>query len=107
MAGDIGKPEDIARLFSELDKALGRTDILVNNAGIGARARPEEQSLEDWHHVIAVNMTGTHLCCVGAHRRMTRQGPGGSIVNTVPSLGVCRWAVAIPSAARPKRQSIR
>jgi NAD(P)-dependent dehydrogenase (short-subunit alcohol dehydrogenase family) len=88
VAGDIGKREDVANLFAELDRAFGHIDILVNNAGIGARARPEELSLEDWHHVIAVNMTGTHLCCLEAHRRMTSQGTGGSIVN-IGSIAGC------------------
>src|SRR5216117_2737116 len=30
----LARPADIARLFSEANKAFGRLDILVNNAGI-------------------------------------------------------------------------
>jgi len=81
VAGDIGNPDDVAQLYAELDKAFGRIDILVNNAGIGARARPEKLPMEDWHRVIAVNMTGTYLCSLAAHRRMVQAGAGGSIVN--------------------------
>ena len=81
IAGDIGKPGDIANLFAQLDKEFGRIDILVNGVGIGFRSRPEDLSLEDWHPVIAANMTGTFLCSQEAARRMIRQGTGGSIIN--------------------------
>lgn len=31
--GDVSKPQDIQRLFSEIEKQFGRVDVLVNNAG--------------------------------------------------------------------------
>ena len=32
--GDVSKPQDIQRLFSEIKKQFGHVDVLVNNAGI-------------------------------------------------------------------------
>ena len=32
--GDVSAEEDVARLFSEVDRRFGRLDALVNNAGI-------------------------------------------------------------------------
>src|SRR5688572_6568867 len=34
---DIGRSEDIDRLWALVDSSFGRVDILVNNVGIGAR----------------------------------------------------------------------
>jgi len=77
---DIGKPDDIRDLFAELAREHGRLDVLVNNAGIVAAAPALETSLADWQRVLAINLTGTFLCCQEAGRLMGVQGRG-SIVN--------------------------
>lgn len=59
---------------------FGRLDILVNNAGIGTRAHVEEETLEDWHRVIAVNLDGPFLGCKHGIAPIAASG-GGSIIN--------------------------
>ncbi len=78
---DNTRHEDVAALFVAIDRTFGRIDILINNAGIGARTRPENLSLDDWHRVLAVSLTGTFMCSVEAGKRMISQGMGGSIIN--------------------------
>jgi NAD(P)-dependent dehydrogenase (short-subunit alcohol dehydrogenase family) len=78
---DVANPEEVARLFAEVDRAFGRVEILVNNAGIPSHAHPEELSLAEWRRVLEVNVTGCFLCAHEAGRRMIRQGRGGSIIN--------------------------
>ncbi len=78
---DVGVPDEIAAMFSLLDRELGAIDVLINNVGIGHRSRPEDLSLADWQRVVRVNLDGTFLCSMEAGRRMIRQGRGGSIVN--------------------------
>ena len=85
---DISSADQVAALFAQIDRALGRVDILVNNPYHGVRSRPEDLSLEDWHKVIAVNMTGYLLCCQEGGRRMIKQGSGGSIIN-ISSIAGC------------------
>jgi NAD(P)-dependent dehydrogenase (short-subunit alcohol dehydrogenase family) len=81
---DVGKPEDVKRLFAEVQKVFGgRLDFLFNNAGMGAPAVPmEDLSYAQWMAVVNVNLTGSFLCAQEAIKIMKSQTPrGGRIVN--------------------------
>jgi NAD(P)-dependent dehydrogenase (short-subunit alcohol dehydrogenase family) len=80
---DVRDPEQVARLFNEIDERFGRLDLLFNNAGIGAPNVPlEELALDDWRAVVDTNLTGTFLCTQHAFGLMKRQSPrGGRIIN--------------------------
>jgi len=78
---NTGHPDEIRALFGEVDSAFGQVDILVNNVGIIVRKKPESLSLDDWNHVIQVNLTGSFLCAQEAGKRMIEQGKGGCIIN--------------------------
>jgi NAD(P)-dependent dehydrogenase (short-subunit alcohol dehydrogenase family) len=81
---DIGREEDVVRLFVEAEQELGPVLGLVNNAGItGGFARVEAVTAEALERLFAVNVVGVILCAREAVRRMStkRGGSGGSIVN--------------------------
>jgi len=81
---DMGKPEDVARLFTEHDSAFGRLDAFVNNAGIvNPIGRLDARDPADLQKIIAVNLTGAILGCAEAVRRLSTShgGDGGAIVN--------------------------
>ena len=40
VACDVGKPDQVKKLFSAIKEKFGRIDVLFNNAGIGAPAIP-------------------------------------------------------------------
>ena len=40
---DVGSAADVARLFEDVEVALGGLDVLVNNAGIGGGFSPIEE----------------------------------------------------------------
>jgi NAD(P)-dependent dehydrogenase (short-subunit alcohol dehydrogenase family) len=65
----------------ELADALGGVDVLVNNAGTGHSTPFLEVALEEWRHVLEVDLTGAFLCAQEAARRMVDRGGGGRIVN--------------------------
>jgi len=82
--GDVGRESDILNLFETAERKLGPIGALVNNAGItGGVSTVENLTSETLNRVLAVNLTGTVLCCREAVRRMQKKngGHGGSIVN--------------------------
>lgn len=83
VACDVGKPEQVKKLFAALHDKFGRIDVLFNNAGIGAPAIPmEELSYEQWMNVVNANLCGAFLCSQEAIRMMKSQSPqGGRIIN--------------------------
>jgi NAD(P)-dependent dehydrogenase (short-subunit alcohol dehydrogenase family) len=87
LAVDITNPESTDAAVAEIVKRSGRIDVLVNNAGIAGRAAPIwEQSLEDWHRCIAVNMDGVFNFCKSVIPHMKERGYG-RIVNIASIAG--------------------
>jgi glucose 1-dehydrogenase len=74
LQADISKPEDCEKLFAETEEALGGVDVLIANAGIQRDAAFTEMSLDDWHKVLDVDLTGQFICAQEAVRRFRRQG---------------------------------
>ncbi|APC06580.1 3-oxoacyl-ACP reductase [Polynucleobacter asymbioticus] len=82
-ACDVGKPEQVKKLFAALKERFGRIDVLFNNAGIGAPAIPmEDLTYDQWMDVVNANLSGAFLCSQEAIRMMKAQSPqGGRIIN--------------------------
>jgi NAD(P)-dependent dehydrogenase (short-subunit alcohol dehydrogenase family) len=81
---DVGREEEVLRLFETAERELGKLGGLVNNAAVtGGFARVEALNAEAIAQVLAINVAGTMLCSREAVRRMSvlRGGMGGSIVN--------------------------
>lgn len=81
---DIGKPDEIARLFRTIDSEFGRLDAFFNNAGIVSRAAKfVDVAPARLQQILAVNTTGAFIAAQEAVRRMSTRlgGHGGVIVN--------------------------
>ena len=77
--GDVGKAEDVKKIFAETDKAFGRLDVLVNNAGIYKFTPLEDISEKDFNNLFNTNVLGVLLATQEAAKRF---GPeGGSVIN--------------------------
>jgi NAD(P)-dependent dehydrogenase (short-subunit alcohol dehydrogenase family) len=83
VACDVGKPEEVKKLFATLRAKFHRIDVLFNNAGMGAPAIPmEDLTYEQWMNVVNANLCGAFLCSQEAMRMMKAQSPqGGRIIN--------------------------
>ncbi len=81
VGADVTRPEQVQAMMQQVATTFGRLDILVNNAGTIVDPAPVwEMSLTAWERTMAVNATGTFLCCKYALPLMTR-GEGGRIIN--------------------------
>ena len=79
---DVGDPDAIARLFTEVESTLGFPTGLVNNAGITGGIGPfVDVSVETLRRVLEVNVVGTMLCAQAAVRRWLQTETPGGIVN--------------------------
>ncbi len=83
VTADVADPDSVDGLFERIRADFGRLDLLFNNAGAASAPVPfEEISLEDWHRVVDVNLTGSFLCARHAVAMMKTQQPaGGRIIN--------------------------
>ncbi len=84
---DVAEDAGIAHLIAESVRQTGRIDVLVNNAAIAIGGMPVyEMTDEQWHRLIAVNLTSVFRGCKYALPHMIRQGRG-SIVNMASAQG--------------------
>lgn len=58
---DVTSEASWAEAMDATAKRFGKIDVLVNNAGIFNGKGVEEASLDDWHKLVAVNLTGVVL----------------------------------------------
>jgi 2-dehydro-3-deoxy-L-rhamnonate dehydrogenase (NAD+) len=87
LVADVTRPADVQGAVQAVVERWGRLDVLVNNAGITGRSFPIwELDDEDWHRVLAVDLTSVFLCCRAAVRVMLGQG-SGRIVNIASIAG--------------------
>ncbi|TAG50243.1 MAG: SDR family oxidoreductase [Betaproteobacteria bacterium] len=83
MPTDLTKPNDVQRLFSDVEQRYGRLDLLFNNAGMSLPyALPSDVSGDDWRQVVDINLNGAFYCLSAAFELMKKQSPkGGRIIN--------------------------
>ena len=80
---DVSSEEDVARMVEETVARHGRIDVLVNNAGLYASLEMRaftEIPLEEWNHVMEVNVASMFLTSRAVVPVMREQG-GVAIVN--------------------------
>ena len=59
---DVSNPESVSEMVNVAVRRFGHIGILVSNAGICPVVPWEQTTLEDWNHILAVNLTGMFLC---------------------------------------------
>ncbi|HSL29646.1 MAG TPA: SDR family oxidoreductase [Anaerolineales bacterium] len=79
LTADAADPEDIQRVFQEVDSRMDRLDILINNAALGYNS-VMEGNYQEWHYIVKTNLLGYMAMAHEAIARMKQHGEG-HIVN--------------------------
>ena len=95
---DVASESSVDDMWKEIADNHGRIDILINNAGIATKtARTHEFAIEDWDHLMAINLRGVFLVTRKALALML-PGPG-SIINIASIAGLRGYWPGFPSLA--------
>jgi NAD(P)-dependent dehydrogenase (short-subunit alcohol dehydrogenase family) len=83
LQADVGRLDQVQRMFRELDKAFGALDVLINNAGLLMKFRVDETEEAELEDAFSANVFSVFYCSREAVRRMSTRhgGKGGAIVN--------------------------
>ena len=96
---DVSDPDQVARLFEDVNRHLGGLDVLINNAGIAGPAGPTEDcGIADWRRTLAVNLDGAFHCLRHAIPMIKAAG-AGSIVNISSAAGLYGYPLRAPYVA--------
>ena len=81
VTADITVEDQVEHMVEAVVSHFGRLDGALNNAGgIPHEAFTADSSTQEWHRIIALNLTGTYFCVKHEIRAMLR-ARGGAIVN--------------------------
>lgn len=94
---DIGDGKAVASMVETVETELGAPDILVNNAAVyvSRNVAWEEDTPEDWAHVMRVNVIGPFLCARAVVPGM-RARRRGDIVNIASITALLGWTGNLP-----------
>src|SRR5271165_4497449 len=97
--GNVGKPEDCERVVAEVIDQHGHIDYLVNNAGITVDKTVRNMTVEDWHAVLRVNLSGAFYMSKAILEHMIGRGFGrivniSSVIGETGSIGQANYAAS-------------
>jgi NAD(P)-dependent dehydrogenase (short-subunit alcohol dehydrogenase family) len=87
VACDVSEDASVQQAFATAREKRGAVYALVNNAGQADAAKFVEMKRELWDRMIAVNLTGTYLCCQQVLAAMV-EARSGRIINIASTAGL-------------------
>lgn len=85
MTGDVAHPDTATSAMARLVEGWGKVDILVNNAGAYPDSMVVDMPLDQWRHVLDVNVTGTFLCSQAFARHCLARGATSARIVSISS----------------------
>lgn len=85
---DLAEPGAPTALVEAALERYGRIDVVVNNAGIQHSTPATDVPMDEFRHVVTVNLEAPFELAREAARSMIEQGHGGSIVNIASIWGL-------------------
>jgi acetoacetyl-CoA reductase len=97
--GNVGKPEDCQRVIGEVLDQHGHIDYLINNAGITVDKTVRNMTVDDWHAVLRVNLSGAFYMTKAVLEHMIGRSFGrivniSSIIGETGSVGQANYAAS-------------
>jgi NAD(P)-dependent dehydrogenase (short-subunit alcohol dehydrogenase family) len=83
---DVSDPTLVSATVADIVARLPVINALVNSAGIGTVAHSTDQPVEEWQHIIDVNLSGTFFMCRAVLPRLLESR--GRIVNMASIAGL-------------------
>ena len=74
--GDVSDEAAVDAMVARTETELGPIDLLVCNAGIGRKQDADPHGIENWRHVMAVNVEGVFLPVMAVRKGMAERGDG-------------------------------
>jgi acetoacetyl-CoA reductase len=96
---DVGNPEDCVRFIEEAVSANGHVDYLINNAGINLDRTVRRMTIDEWHAVMRINISGCFYMVKAVVEHMIERGSGrivniSSIIGETGNVGQANYATA-------------
>jgi glucose 1-dehydrogenase len=99
LQGDVSIEEDVVNLVKKTVEHFGTLDIMINNAGFEKPTPSHEMSLEEWHKVIDINLTGAFTGSKEAVKQFLKEDKKGVILNTSSVHDTIPWPNYVNYAA--------
>lgn len=74
--GDVGNPDDVEKMFSQIHKKCDGIDILINNAGIAHIGLLSDMTVSEWNNLIQTNLSSAFYCSKAVIPHMVSQKSG-------------------------------
>ncbi|CAM3561512.1 SDR family NAD(P)-dependent oxidoreductase [Marinicrinis lubricantis] len=93
--GDVGKKEDVERMFDQVEQELGPVEVLVNNSGIAPFEPFMKVTEETWDRTYNTNVKSIFLTSQRAAKGMIERRHG-KIVNVLSTASLVVTSPVIP-----------
>jgi len=87
VGANVSYPSEVNSMIKQAEYAFGGIDVLVNNAGISQIKQIQDITDNDWHEMIATNLTGVFNCARAVVPNMIRN-KSGAIINVSSMWGI-------------------
>ncbi|KAF2758675.1 putative NADP-dependent mannitol dehydrogenase [Pseudovirgaria hyperparasitica] len=93
---EVSKAENVQSAMDEVVKDFGKIDVFVANAGMAISKPITEQTLDEYHKQMSVNVDGVVYCAKYAGELFKKQGKGNLIITSSMSAHIVNVPVDQP-----------